>query len=97
VVGDGTLHDQMAVGHLSADGVVDTNFGPNGTGMSYAQVGPNTFGWSVAIDPLRAHRGSANLLRLQGTSPSQLVQRTEVIFLPGSPRRGLSCQSHCPV
>src|SRR5262245_19511018 len=29
-------------------------------------------------------------LRLQGTSPSQLVQRTEVIFLPGSPRRALS-------
>src|SRR5438874_2465794 len=28
--------------------------------------------------------------RLQRTSPSQLVQRTEVISLPGSPRRALS-------
>src|SRR5581483_1940352 len=44
---------QMAVVRLSADGVVDTAFGPNGTGYSYAQVGPGTQGWTnLALDPL---------------------------------------------
>src|SRR5438094_68835 len=40
--------------------------------------------------PHVAMAGARCARRLQGTSPSQLVQRTEVIFLPGSSRRALS-------
>jgi uncharacterized delta-60 repeat protein len=47
-----TAYNEMFVAHLSVDGALDTSFGPNGTGISYAR--PDTFssGSAVAIDPL---------------------------------------------
>jgi uncharacterized delta-60 repeat protein len=42
---------EMMVGHLSANGVLDTSFGKNGTGVSYAMIGVNSSVNSLAIDP----------------------------------------------
>jgi hypothetical protein len=42
---------EMMVGHLSAGGLLDTSFPPNGTGFSYAMIGVNSSGNSLAIDP----------------------------------------------
>jgi uncharacterized delta-60 repeat protein len=33
---------EMMVGHISAGGVLDTSFGPNGTGFSFAMIGVNS-------------------------------------------------------
>ncbi len=48
---DGSQHTEMAVGHLSANGTLDTSFGPNGNGFSYAMVGVNSSVTALAIDP----------------------------------------------
>jgi hypothetical protein len=41
----------MAVGHLSANGILDTAFGPNGNGFSYAMIGLDSSVYALAIDP----------------------------------------------
>jgi uncharacterized delta-60 repeat protein len=48
---DGSQHTEMAVGHLSAGGILDTSFGPNGNGFSYAMIGQDSTVYGLAIDP----------------------------------------------
>jgi uncharacterized delta-60 repeat protein len=42
---------EMLVGHLTASGVADTSFGPNGTGFTVLQEGNTSSVRGVAIDP----------------------------------------------
>jgi uncharacterized delta-60 repeat protein len=47
---DGTYHDEMAVAHLTANGVADTTFGTLGTGFAYVQIGRASDLSGLAID-----------------------------------------------
>jgi uncharacterized delta-60 repeat protein len=49
--GDGSQHTEMAVGHLSANGILDTSFGPNGNGFGCAMIGLDSAVYGLAIDP----------------------------------------------
>ena len=49
--GYGTNYNEMLVGHLTASGVADTSFGPDGTGFTTVRDGNNSGVFAVAIDP----------------------------------------------
>ncbi len=48
---DGSQHDEMLVGHLTADGAADAAFGPDGTGFTVLRDGQDSRVWGLAIDP----------------------------------------------
>jgi uncharacterized delta-60 repeat protein len=56
VVGGGQFYEdgrtEMLVGHLTAGGVADTSFGPDGTGFTVVQDGTQSFVRRLAIDPI---------------------------------------------
>jgi hypothetical protein len=45
-------YSEMLVGHLTASGVADTSFGPDGTGFTAVQDGPQSSVRGLAIDPI---------------------------------------------
>jgi uncharacterized delta-60 repeat protein len=49
--GDGSQHTEMAVGHLSANGTLDTSFGSNGTGFVLLMIGLDSSVTGLAINP----------------------------------------------
>jgi uncharacterized delta-60 repeat protein len=50
--GGGTGYAEMLVGHLTASGVADTSFGPDGTGFTAVQDGRQSDVRGLAIDPI---------------------------------------------